>query len=150
MTLEDDIPSGFPSAWYVCFMGAERRHWWDCLSPPGFYHVLAFAYAARAERWLIYDVGQDRSIIRALPAADFDRWISALPPGRTIVHFEAGDAPARPFHRAGFWCATAVAHLVGARTRALRPHALYRDLLAQGARPAFQEPEIAQPESPSP
>lgn len=143
MTTEEDIPSGFPSAWYVCFLGAERRHWWDILSPPGFYHVLAFAYAAHAERWLIYDVGQNRTLIRALTTEAFDRWISSLSPERTIVLFEGGDLPARPYHRVGFWCATAVAHLIGLRSRALRPAALYRDLLAQGARPAFTEPDCA-------
>lgn len=143
MTVDDDPPSGFPSAWYVAFFGTSRRHWWDWMSPPGFYHVLAFAYAAHAERWVIYDVARDRTIIRALTADAFLLWIAGLPTGRRIVLFEAGDAPARPAMRLGFWCSTAVAHLVGVRTRALRPAALYRDLLAQGARPAFMEPDCA-------
>lgn len=143
MIADQEPPSGFPSAWYVAFFGATRDHWWDRLSPPGFEHVLAFAYAAHAERWVVYDVGRDRTVIRTLTADAFTRWIAGLPAGRTIVHFEAGDAPAPPANRVGFWCSIAVAHLVGVRSRALRPVALYRDLLAQGARPAFPEPGVA-------
>ncbi len=140
MIIEADPPSGFPSSWYVAFFGSERRHWWDYLSPGGFYHVLAFAYAASAERWLIYDVTEHRTIIRAYTTDDFSKWIAGLPNGRTILRFDGGDRPAAPHVRWGFWCAPAVAHLVGVRSRALRPVALWRDLLAQGAHPAFMEP----------
>lgn len=149
MRLDDDEPpSGFPSAWYVAFHGTVASRWWDHLSPPGFYHVVAFAYAAHAERWVIYDVARDRTLIRTLTTDAFTRWMAGLPNERTIVLYEGGDLPARPFSRMGFWCTTAVAHLVGVRSRALRPHALYRDLLAQGARPAFTEPEVAQSKGP--
>lgn len=143
MIEDHEPPSGFPSAWYVAFFGSRREHWWDWLAPRGFQHVLAFAYAAHAERWVVYDVGRHRTVIRTLTTEAFTRWLAGLPRGRTIVHFEAGDAEAEPAFRAGFWCSTAVAHLVGVRTRALRPAALYRDLLAQGARPAFPEADCA-------
>lgn len=150
MTEEEPIPSGFPGAWYVQFHGDEVLHWWDMLSPPGFYHVLAFAYAEHAERWLIYDVGRDRTLIRALDTRTFAAWLSGQPKGRRILLYEAGDRPARPAHRIGFWCTIAVSHLIGLRSRALRPFALYRELLAQGARPAFEEPSLAVPESSHP
>ena len=134
MTEDDDLPSGFPGGWYIAFYGGPR-HWWTWLTHPEFRHVVAFAYAAHAERWLVYDVGQHRTLIRAFTTDVFKRWIAGLPAERKIVLFES-DRKAPPM-RIGFWCTTAVAHLVGCRSRALRPQALYRDLLAQGARPAF-------------
>lgn len=150
MTSDQEPPSGFPSSWYVAFYGVDRKRWWDHLSPPGFYHVVAFAYCAHAERWVIYDVTRDRTLIRTYTPAAFMLWLAGLPRGRTIVLFDGVDREARPAHRLGFWCATAVAHLVGVRSRALRPIALYRDLLAQGARPAFTEPHIASAQASGP
>lgn len=136
MTPEYEPPSGFPGGWYVAFYGSGR-HWWSPLTRPGFRHVLAFAYAAHAQCWLIYDVGRYRTLIRALDSTAFTHWIAGLPTERKIVLFEGDGLPAPPAWRVGFWCTTAVAHLVGVRSRALRPEALYRDLLAQGARSAF-------------
>ena len=132
--------SGFPGAWYVAFHDGERPHWWWPLCRPGFRHVLAFGYCVHAEAWLVYDVTLGRTYVRAFKRETFAGWLDNLPDHRTILLVEGPDdaAPCRaPGFRAGFWCTPAVAHLVGARSRALRPEALWRDLIAQGARPAF-------------
>ena len=124
--------------WYVAFFNDERRYWWSALCRDGFRHVAAFAYDAEAAVWLLYDVTLNRTILRALSSPQMDGWVDALPANARIVHFETADEPQPPGVRIGFWCAPAIAHLVGVRSRALRPEALYRDLLAQGARPAFE------------
>ena len=125
-------------AWYVAFYNDERRYWWSWMCRDGFRHVSAFAHDAEAGVWLVYDVTTERTHIRALSSPQMDAWVDALPANRRIVRF-APDVPARPpAVRVGFWCAPAVAHVVGVTSRALRPEALYRDLLAQGARPAFE------------
>lgn len=126
---------GCPGAWYVAFFDGERPHWWWRLCRPGFRHVAAFGYCAEQEVWLLYDVTLNRTMIHALTSAQMDAWAADLPDHRTIVHMEAGEDG--PTTRIGFWCTPAVAHLLGVRSRALRPEALYRDLLALGARPAF-------------
>lgn len=135
--------SGFPGAWYAAFYDGERPGWWRWFCRPGFGHVAAFGWCVHAERWLIYDVTLGRTYVRALTREAFAAWLDALPAHRTILHFEApdGDAPCgNPGFRLGFWCTPAVAHLLGAPSRALRPEGLYRDLIAYGARRAF-EPE---------
>lgn len=123
--------------WYVAFFDGERPHWWWRLCRPGFRHVAAFAYDAEHGVWLLYDVTLSRTFIRALSSAQMDAWIDGLPEHRTLLAFKAGEVRP-PDLRLGFWCTTAVAHAVGVQTRALRPEALCRDLLAQGARPAFE------------
>lgn len=120
--------------WYAAFWDGETPYWWWPICRPGFRHVAAFGYDAEQAVWLLYDVCLARTHIRALSSAQMDAWVLALPAGRRIVCFAGTDAAPR---RIGFWCTTAVSHLLGVRTRALRPEALYRDLLAQGARPAF-------------
>lgn len=123
--------------WYVAFFNGPQRYWWSPLCRDGYRHVAAFAYDAEAGVWLLYDVTLNRTIIRALSSEQMDAWVDNLPGHRRIVHFESPAEPSPPAVRLGFWCAPAVAHVVGVSSRALRPEALYRDLLAQGARPAF-------------
>ena len=124
-------------AWYVAFFNGPQRYWWSPLCRDGFRHVAAFAHDAQAGVWILYDVTLNRTIIRALSSDQMDAWVDALPAHRLILKFEAPDEPPEPGLRLGFWCAPAIAHVVGVRSRALRPEALCRDLLAQGARPAF-------------
>lgn len=125
-------------AWYVAFYNGERPHWWWPLCRPGFRHVAAFGFDSEAGVWLVYDVTLKRTVLRAMSAERLDRWVDALPANRRIVRFAATEPVRPPALRVGFWCTPAVAHLVGVRSRALRPEALYRDLIAQGARPAFE------------
>lgn len=140
MTIEPTA-GGFPGAWYAAFYNGERRHWWWPLCRDGFRHVSVFGYCPEHAIWLLYDVALARTYVRALSSEQMDAWVDALPSHRRIVNFEAADPDARPL-RLGFWCTTAAAHLLGVRSRALRPEALYRDLIAQGARPAFEsDPE---------
>jgi hypothetical protein len=134
----DDALSGMPPHWYVAFYDGDRRYWWSSLCRPGFRHVAAFGYCADQAAWLLYDVTTRRTLIRMLTPSQMDAWVEALPDNRRIVAFEPVGEPVEPGVRIGFWCTPAVAHLVGARSRALRPEAFYRDLIAQGARPAFE------------
>lgn len=126
--------------WYVAFFNDARRYWWSPLCRDGFRHVAAFAFDAAARVWLLYDVTLARTHIRALNEEQIGGWLDALPDHARVVHFTAPAEPRPPSLRLGFWCTPAIAHAVGARSRALRPEALYRDLLAQGARPAFESP----------
>lgn len=141
--------SGHPAAWYVAFYESGEPHWWWPLCKPGFRHVMAFGYCVHAAAWLIYDVTLARTFVRALKPEAFDLWLATLPAGRAILHYESPevDPDARSWggFRLGFWCTPAVAHLIGAPSRALRPHALFRDLIRLGARPAFTASPDANP-----
>ena len=43
--------------------------------------------------------------------------------------------PQRKFPQLGFWCTIAMKHLVGIRSRALRPDQLWHDCIAAGGKP---------------
>lgn len=133
--------SGAPGAWFVAIYGkGYRDHWWDWLLPLHSQHVLAFGYSVHAERWLVYDVTKGRTWVRAYTPEVFPDWLAALPDNRRIVKIEPVSESTPPAWRFGFWCVPAVAHLIGVRSRALRPAAFYRDLLRLGATPAFERP----------
>ena len=134
--------AAMPPEWYVAFWDGERPHWWWPICKPGFRHVAAFAYYPDAALWLVYDVTLRRTLIHALAPSQLSAWVAGLPDHRTIVAYEPPAEPRAPDLRLGFWCTPAVAHLVGVASRALRPHALYRDLVLQGARPAFEGEQV--------
>lgn len=127
--------------WFVMFTGESRRkHLVDWLSPLGFQHVLAFAYDAAGQRWLVYDVNRGGTAITALTSAAFDLWLPVmLHGGAKVLQVEVVQRH-RVWFRFGAACVGAVRHLVGASSWALRPIGLYRDLLARGAKPAFEAP----------
>lgn len=139
--MTEDQPPMTPE-WYVAFWDGDQPHWWWRLCQPGFRHVAAFAYYPDMAVWLVYEVTTRRTLIHALAPSQMDAWVESLPVNRTIVAFEPTQEPEAPALRLGFWCTPAVAHLVGVRSRALRPEALYRDLVRQGARPAFEGEQV--------
>jgi len=130
-------PPADPGEWYVAFWGVERLGWWDVFTRPGFRHIMAFAYSSHAERWLIYDVCRHRTYVRAYRGEAFDEWLGGMPEEATVLRVGSAPTTEHRAQRLMFICTTAVKHLVGIRSRALRPHALFRDLLGIGASYAF-------------
>ncbi len=128
--------------WFVGFLGGggdlPRRYVVDWLSPRGFWHCMAFAYDVGGERWLLYDVNRGGVTILSLPPAQFDQWLTHMRhvSGMRVLQVEVRPAP-RFWLQIGLWCTVAVIHLVGAKSAALRPIGLWRDLCRGGAREAF-------------
>lgn len=137
MRQDATLPPADPGEWFVAFFGIERMGWWDLLTRPGFRHVMAFGYSSHAERWLVYDVTRDRTFVRAYRPETFDLWLGALPDEATVLRVPAARAAPMRVQRALFICTTSIKHLLGLPSRALRPQALYRDLVASGAQHAF-------------
>lgn len=136
----DDAKPKFPAiaVWNIAFMRGPRQNWWDWLTEPEWRHVCAFGYSVTADAWVIYDVADTHSRISVVDGRWMDRWFDTNA-GRFTAVLKVHTKPGDLRSRLGLWCVTAVKHLVGSRSSALRPHALYRDLLASGAEPAFEE-----------
>lgn len=141
--MTDDEPAlgPIPSVWYAAFYGDEDRWWWDRICKPGFRHVAAYTYYPGPGVWVLYDVTFNRTCIRVFSREEWMAWMRTLPCHTKHLRCGIPDEPhARPWWlKLTFWCAPAVAHLMGIRSRALRPEALYRDLVRHGALPAFED-----------
>ena len=141
----------FPAiaVWNVVFLDVPRSSWWDWFTSDGWRHCCAFGYSVTGECWVIYDVADKTSRISIVDDYWFDRWVGVRRNRITsiiqIETKEGGDERAR----LGLWCVTAIKHLVGLRSGALRPKALHRDLLRHGGKPAFEDIYGRQVESPS-
>ncbi|TXH12884.1 MAG: hypothetical protein E6R03_12155 [Hyphomicrobiaceae bacterium] len=133
-----DLPAPAP-AYFVMFTGVKRReHMIDWISPLAFQHCFAFFYDPSAERWMLYEVNRGGAGILALKGDEFDRWLTFMRwQGGRVLRIDTPPPRNRPPFQLGMWCVVAVRHMVGIRSRAIRPIGLWRDLLKAGASEVF-------------
>lgn len=126
-----------PAMWFLIFETRAPKRWLHWLAMGRFKHVSALGWLQDQRAWVHYDVCLGRTRISVMPdcLGASDR-IAALREEAVTLAMEGGREPGR-WLRLGFWCVPAVAHLVGIKGTPLRPDALYRMALAQGA--AVQE-----------
>ncbi|MBX5001878.1 hypothetical protein HJB72_28560 [Rhizobium lentis] len=139
-----------PTDWYVVFDPSSTRRWIRWLAWGRFKHVACFGFIPRAQTWAFFDLHLDRSRIFVVGDHEADKLIGHYSTGKTVVRM------AKPLGReldinlcVGGWCVPAVAHIIGLRTSALRPDALFRQCIANGGeiiRPDESENEAIQAE----
>lgn len=134
-----------PKDWFVVFQEYSPRRWIRWLARGRFKHVSVFGVVDRANSWVFYDFNLDRSRVYVVSNHEADIAIGHFIGDATVVRM------ARPIGREaevnlrpGWWCVPAVAHILGLRSCALRPDALFRQCLAQGGE--IIEPKGAQDE----
>lgn len=118
--------------WTVVFHRKAENRFFAAIALGEFKHVSAFAFIPELGIWTIYDVGFRRTRLTHLADTDHAKTILAhIVKGNCIVTVEAQDDNL-PLMRAGLFCTTAIKHLIGVRSSALRPDRLFRHLVAQG------------------
>lgn len=143
MSLIDDVLTQArqysPRVWQVVFIRRERESWWDALTAPWARHVMAWGYNPRSDSWLVFDPQVDVTRVCIVPDAEFCGWQDGmLPHISRIVRIDAGAGSPGNARLAQF-CAQQVSRLVGVRSGAFRPQALYRHLMEQGATLVYEE-----------
>ncbi len=122
---------------YVMFLGRQRSYWTDWFNPQGYRHCFPFWFDGDADHWVIAENNHDRLNVILLKPHEFDHWLLVMQrAGCSCLQVERKSSP-HFFFRLGLWCVPFTAHAVGSRSRAFRPIALWRDLVRDGARPAF-------------
>ena len=117
--------------WTVVFHRKSEYLLFRAIAMGHFKHVSALAWIPELGQWWIYDVGFRRTSLKVLvdgPAAQAT--IAAIVAGNCTVTIDVQDE--LPWMRLGMFCTTAVSHLVGIRSGALRPSRLFRHLVAKG------------------
>lgn len=118
--------------WTIVFHRQAENRFFSAIAMGHFKHVSAFAWLPELSQWWIYDVGFRRTRLKVVvESEEAHRIIVGLARGNALVTMEVRDDDL-PWFRLGMFCTTGVAHLIGVRTRALRPDALFRQLLRQG------------------
>lgn len=122
-----------PKDWFVVFTEESDKWWIRWLARGRFKHVSCFGYVERAYSWVFYDFYLDRARISVVNDHEANALIGHYSSSGTVVRM------ARPIGReaevnlrSGWWCVPAVAHIIGLKSCALRPDALFRQCLANG------------------
>lgn len=122
-----------PQFWVLVFSRVAHQPWQRYCVPGRYKHVRAYAYLPATQTWLFYDVHLHRTQILVVPDCDAALGILALwQRDADLLRMRRRD-DARIFFRIGFWCVPAMKHLIGLRSGALRPDALWRDCVRAGA-----------------
>jgi hypothetical protein len=126
--------------WQVFFSEGHGPGFWRLFTRRGFRHVAAAAYFADQGCWVFVEPCRHRMVISVRRPDEAGPLFAALVHNATVILRVRGREQRRHVP-AMFSCVGAIQALLGIRTRALRPHGLYRHLLAQGA-------EIVEPPQP--
>lgn len=125
-----------PSMWFLIFTERADRRWVRWLAAGRFAHVLAFGWVPDQRAWLVYEVTMNRTRVAVMPdCPGSDERIAELRAGNVTLAMKPAEGRA-PWMRLGFWCVPAMAHLLGLKRRPLRPDALFRACIAEGAEDA--------------
>ncbi len=118
--------------WTIVFHRRAENRIFGLIAMGRFKHVSAFAWLPGPRVWIHYDLGFCRTRIIVLPdTAESKAYLGALITGNAIITMKVrGDA--RPIMRLGLFCTSAVKHLIGLRSSALRPDALFASCLRHG------------------
>ncbi len=136
-----------PSVWTVVFVPKDREAWFDLLSPRWARHVLAFGYVPATDTYILVDPVEHAHLVAVVPWSDMRvRMMQWKEAGVRALRIDQG--PGGTYNaRLGNWCTQTIARLIGLKSSALRPVALYRDLLRAGAYPVLEESDVNQNQS---
>ena len=122
-----------PDMWFLIFTEKTPHRWLRWLAWGRFKHVLAFGWVPDQRAWAVYEVSMTRTRVAILPDCQgSDEMLAGLRAGNVTLAMKPG-AERAPWARLGFWCVPAMAHLLGIQGQPLRPDALHRACLKQGA-----------------
>jgi hypothetical protein len=114
--------------WTVVFHRKAENRFFDLIAMGHFKHVSALAWIPELGQWWFYDVGFRRTRLSVMvDGVAAQATVAAIVTGNCVVTVETRH-DGLPLMRLGMFCTTAVAHLIGVRSGALRPDALFRHL----------------------
>jgi hypothetical protein len=120
-----------PERWVLVFQRSSKVWWVRLLACGRYKHVAAYAYLPGFKAWLIFDVNMVRTSVIVVPDGDEALgYLYEMTRDADLMAFRRLGAPSRP--RVFGWCVPAIKHLIGLKSRALRPDRLYRDCLCAG------------------
>ena len=123
--------------WTLVFCKRRGRWWVRLLAWGRYHHVKALAYLPGLRAWLFYDVkfNGTRVLLAHADAPGTGALLLDYLDNSDTITMPRTPMPRRLAPQLGFWCTIAMKHLVGIRSRALRPDRLWQDCIAAGGKP---------------
>jgi hypothetical protein len=124
--------SGRPARWILAFQRTTKSRLVRLLACGTYQHVMAFGYVAEVDHWIFFDWKASLVDIMVARGDHATQLTDQYTRDADLLGMEAKPSPGYGL-RFGWWCVPAIRHLVGIGGGALRPDALWRDCIAQGA-----------------
>jgi hypothetical protein len=136
--LDDDLDlspaaSFAPREWFIAFKRTTSLWLADRLSFGRYKHVSCFGPVPAVGGWLFYDFGKSAAAIAVVPDRRADDLMGLACDRALVVRWAPPLVVTGWRLKPAFLCTSAVAHLTGVPSCALRPDAFLRDCLAHGA-----------------
>lgn len=125
-----------PSHWVLCFDPVAATRWLARLTPGRFKHVRAFGYVPFLHVWIFLDPAiRGLDIWIAAEGEPADLMAAQWTRGCDVVIMPRGPAAnCSIITAASGWCVPVIKRLIGLRSGALRPDALFADCLRNGGK----------------
>jgi hypothetical protein len=121
-----------PTTWLLIFSGGGD-HWISRLVPGRHKHVCCIGWCPTARTWVFYNVGAYATSVFVIEDGKAAKdMIAKWCAGATVVQMPASRRGRPLWAVFGFWCTTAVAHIVGIRSGAVLPDLLLRHCVRNG------------------
>ena len=125
-----------PDEWFVVFHRHTPSRLLALIALGCFKHVSAFAYCPGFKLWLLYDTSLSGTRIVLLSHGEIAKAsLVKYTNNCAIVKIASRRVHMGWSSRLAFYCVPAVKHLIGLRCVAMRPDALYRQILRSGGVP---------------
>jgi hypothetical protein len=124
--------SGQPARWVLAFQRSTESRLVNWLAFGRYKHVTAFGYVEAVDHWLFFDWRARALDLIVARGEHATQLMAHYTRDADLLGMDARPGAGTGF-QAGLWCVPAIRHLVGIRGSALRPDALWRDCIAQGA-----------------
>jgi hypothetical protein len=128
------VPAGAAGAvarWIIAFHRSTESRWVRFFACGRYKHISAFGYVPQLDQWIFFDWRYSTVDIIVAHGTEATRFINFYTADADLLGMEPRKT-GRGF-RIGFWCVPAIKQLIGIRGGALRPDALWRDCVRQGA-----------------
>jgi hypothetical protein len=125
-----------PETWILVFNRECSKSWLGRLVPGRYKHVRAYTWLPWVKAWLFYDVHLTGTTVAVVPDGDGAKialW--QFTHRADLMRIKVQGRKRAPLLG---WCVPAMKHLIGLRSGALRPDALWADCLAAGGEPSFE------------
>lgn len=128
-----------PSKWFVAFRRTSPLQWVQRWVPGEFKHVCCYGFVPGLDVWVFVHPSLNDIGLFLVPDFASDLYIKRANEDAVVVEFVPPIVNRRRWWKPSLLCTGIVAGVIGARSSALRPDRLLRDLLREHAEIVFGE-----------
>lgn len=121
-----------PIFWNIGFVSRPKETFWDRFCPDWGRHVLAWAYSADLNCWVVINPKSYTTLVSIVPFEEIDDYLTRSSGGVLTIVQIRGNGTTFYSNRLVQTCSSVLARIVGVKGRSLTPGQFFRTLMAEG------------------